>query len=83
LVDSHRLRIHGKPLGIARIDASDNAIQLQFVPNPPIDPMKIIKLIQTKRNYKLAGPDRLRIDIKIPELKARVAEIRKVFAELG
>jgi transcription-repair coupling factor (superfamily II helicase) len=83
LIDSHRLRIHGKPLGIARIDASDNAIQLQFVPNPPIDPMKIIKLIQTKRNYKLAGPDRLRIDIKIPELKARVAEIRKVFAELG
>ncbi|MBY0270247.1 MAG: transcription-repair coupling factor [Burkholderiales bacterium] len=83
LIDSHRLRIHGKPLGIARIDASDHAIQLQFVPNPPIDPMKIIKLIQTRRNYKLAGPDRLRIDIKIPELKARVAEIRKVFAELG
>jgi transcription-repair coupling factor (superfamily II helicase) len=83
LIDSHRLRIHGKPLGIARIDASDNAIQLQFVPNPPIDPMKIIKLIQTRRNYKLAGPDRLRIDIKIPDLKARVAEIRKVFAELG
>ena len=83
LIDSHRLRIHGKPLGIARIDASDNAIQLQFVPNPPIDPMKIIKLIQTRRNYKLAGPDRLRIDIKISDLKARVAEIRKVFAELG
>ena len=82
LIDSHRLRIHGKPLGIARIDASDNAIQLQFVPNPPIDPMKIIKLIQTRRNYKLAGPDRLRIEAKIPELKARVAEIRKVFAEL-
>jgi transcription-repair coupling factor (superfamily II helicase) len=83
LIDSHRLRIHGKPLGIARIDASDNSIQLQFVPNPPINPMKIIKLIQTKRNYKLAGPDRLRIDVKIPELKARVAEIRKVFAELA
>jgi transcription-repair coupling factor (superfamily II helicase) len=83
LIDSHRLRILGKPLGIARIDASDNALQLQFVPNPPIDPMKIIKLIQTKRNYKLAGPDRLRIEIKLPELKARVAEIRKVFAELA
>ncbi|MGV3628101.1 MAG: transcription-repair coupling factor [Betaproteobacteria bacterium] len=83
LIDSHRLRIHGKPLGIARIDASDNAIQLQFVPNPPIDPMKIIKLIQTRRNYKLAGPDRLRIELKTPDLKTRVAEIRKVFAELG
>ncbi|MDP1537417.1 MAG: hypothetical protein Q8L95_09575, partial [Burkholderiales bacterium] len=59
------------------------AILLQFVPNPPIEPVKIIKLIQTRRNYKLAGPDRLRIEVKLPELKARVAEIRKVFSELA
>jgi len=80
---SHRLRLLGKPLGIARIDASENAILLQFVPNPPLEPARIIKLIQTKRNYKLAGQDRLRIEVKLPELKARVAEIRRVFAELG
>jgi transcription-repair coupling factor (superfamily II helicase) len=83
LIDSHRLRLLGKPLGIARIDASDNVIQLQFVPNPPIEPMKIIKLIQTRKNYKLAGQDRLRIEIKTPDLKARIAEIRKVFTELS
>ena len=83
LIDCHRLRILGKPLGIARIDASDAAIQLQFVPNPPIEPIKIINLIQKKRNYKLAGQDRLRIEVATPDLKARVAEIRRVFAELG
>ena len=83
LIDCHRLRILGKPLGIARIDASENAIQLHFVPNPPIEPIKIIKLIQSKKNYKLAGQDRLRIDIKTPDLKTRVAEIRRVFTELG
>ena len=83
LIDCHRLRILGKPLGIARIDASENTIQLHFVPNPPIEPIKIIKLIQSKKNYKLAGQDRLRIDIKTPDLKTRVAEIRRVFTELG
>ncbi len=83
LIDCHRLRILGKPLGIARIDASENAIQLHFVPNPPIEPIKIIKLIQSKKNYKLAGQDRLRIDIKTPDLKTRVTEIRRVFTELG
>ena len=83
LIDSHRLRILGKPLGIARIDASENAIQLQFVPNPPIEPLKIIQLIQKKRNYKLAGQDRLRIEEKIPELKARVAAVRRIFGELA
>ena len=83
LIDSHRLRMLGKPLGIAKIDASENTIQLQFVPNPPIEPIKIIKLIQSKKNYKLAGQDRLRIETKTPDLKTRVAEIRRVFAELG
>jgi transcription-repair coupling factor (superfamily II helicase) len=83
LIDCHRLRMLGKPLGIARLDASDAAIQLQFVPNPPIEPIRIINLIQKKRNYKLAGQDRLRIEVATPDLKARVAEIRRVFAELG
>jgi len=83
LIDCHRLRILGKPLGIARIDASDAVIQLHFVPNPPIEPIKIINLIQKKKNYKLAGQDRLRIEIKTEDLKARVAEIRRVFTELA
>jgi len=83
LIDSHRLRLLGKPLGIARIDASDSVIQLHFIPNPPIEPMKIIKLIQTRKNYKLAGQDRLRIEIKTENLKSRVAEIRKTFTELS
>ncbi len=83
LVDSHRLRLAGKPLGIARIDASESAIQLQFVPKPPIDPMKIIKLIQTKRNYKLAGPDRLRIEATTDNLAARVTLIKDIFKLLS
>jgi transcription-repair coupling factor (superfamily II helicase) len=83
LVDSHRLRLAGKPLGILRIDASDGAIQLQFVPKPPIDPMKIIKLIQTKRNYKLAGQDKLRIEASTPDVASRVALIKDVFKMLS
>jgi transcription-repair coupling factor (superfamily II helicase) len=83
LIDSHRLRLAGKPLGIARIDASDVAIQLQFISKPPIDPMKIIKLIQTKHNYKLAGPNRLRIEAGTPDLASRVTAIKQVFRELA
>jgi transcription-repair coupling factor (superfamily II helicase) len=82
LVDCHRLRLAGKTLGIGRIDATDSAIQLQFVPKPPIDPSKIIRLIQTKRHYKLAGQDRLRIEADMPDEQARVAAIRGVFREL-
>ncbi|MGH8633643.1 MAG: transcription-repair coupling factor, partial [Burkholderiales bacterium] len=34
LIECHRLRVLGQPLGIARIDASETAIQLQFVAHP-------------------------------------------------
>src|SRR5262249_54340072 len=69
LIECHRLRILGKPLGVARIDATEAAIQLQFVPKPPIDPARVLALVQKKRNYRLAGPDRLRIELKLPEVK--------------
>lgn len=82
LLDSHQLRIAAKPLGICKVDASDAAIQIQFVQNPPIDPMKIITLIQSKRHIKMVGQDKLRIELKHEELKPRVLAIRKFFGEL-
>ena len=83
LIECHRLRILGKPLGLARIDASEAAIQLQFIPRPPIEPAKVLKLVQSRRNYRLAGQDRLRIEAALPDVRARVAAIREVFNELG
>jgi transcription-repair coupling factor (superfamily II helicase) len=82
LLDSHRLRILGKALGIMRVDATESAIQLQFVPNPPIEPIKVLKLVQSRRNYRLAGPDRIRIEAKLPDIQTRVAAIRQAFSEL-
>jgi transcription-repair coupling factor (superfamily II helicase) len=82
LLDSHRLRILAKPLGISKVDASSEAIQIQFVPNPPIDPMKIITLIQSRRYVKMVGQDKLRIELKHDDLRQRVLAIRNFFGEL-
>ncbi len=60
LLDTHRLRLAARPLGILKVDASSDSILLQFVPQPPIDPGRIIQLIQTRRDIKLAGENRLR-----------------------
>jgi transcription-repair coupling factor (superfamily II helicase) len=83
LLESHRLRLLAKPLGIAKLDASNETINLQFVVNPPIDPARIIELIQTRRHYQLAGPDKLRIKIASASLPARVDNIIKLFKELS
>ncbi len=82
LFDCHRLRILAKPIGISKVDASGEAIQIQFVPNPPIDPMKVITLIQSKRHIKMAGQDRLRIELQYADLKQRVLAIVQFFKEL-
>ncbi|OIR01898.1 transcription-repair-coupling factor [mine drainage metagenome] len=82
LLDSHRLRILAKPLGISKVDASSEAIVIQFVPNPPIDPMKVITLIQSKRHIKMAGQDKLRIELKYGDLQQRVLAVRNFFGEL-
>jgi len=83
LLETHRLRIAAKPLGIARIDAGPESLLLQFIPNPPIDPARIIKLVQSRKNYKLSGPDRLRVTAAMPDVAARALQLRAVMRELA
>ena len=81
LLESHRLRVLAKALGVAKIDASLDTIQLQFIPNPPIDAARIIQLIQRNRHYKLAGPDRLRVVEALPDLDKRVERVKSLLKE--
>ena len=83
LLESHRLRVLGKPLGIARIDASESGVQLQFIPNPPIDATRVMKLIQHNKHYKLAGQDRLKVSADLHEVDERVARVKRIFQELA
>lgn len=83
LLDCHRLRIIAKPLGIMRIDASSEHIQIQFIPDPPIDPIKIITLIQSSREYSMSGPDRLKVQVEIEDVPQRVAHVKKLIQVLS
>jgi len=83
LVELHRLRILGRPLGVARIDAGAEAIQIQFVKTPPIDPAQVIRLVQTRRNFKLAGPERLRITMASPDVAARILAVKQAYKDLS
>ncbi|MCQ9376696.1 transcription-repair coupling factor [Methyloversatilis sp. XJ19-49] len=82
LLETHRLRIAAKPLGITKIDAHDTQILVTFVPNPPIEPIRIIQLVQKDRNFKLAGQDRLSWKRSSIDLDARVAGVRELMKKL-
>jgi len=83
LVDVHRLRVLTLPYGVIKVDASPSLIQITFKPNPPVDPMAIIGLIQKNKHIKLAGNDKLRIERELPEPKMRAQMVRDVLKSLG
>ncbi|UMR29119.1 transcription-repair coupling factor [Massilia sp. MB5] len=82
LVETHRLRIAAKTVGIIKIDAHSEAANLQFLPKPPVDPMRIIELIQKNRHIKLNGQDKLKITASMPDLAARVTQIKTAIKHL-
>ncbi|OHX20302.1 transcription-repair coupling factor [Chromobacterium sphagni] len=83
LIESHRLRLVAKELGVQKLDASEVAVQITFIKNPPIDPVKIILLIQSKKNYRLAGQDKLRVEQALPEVAQRIVKVKEVLKELS
>ena len=83
LVDVHRLRVLTLPYGVIKVDAAPGVIQITFKPNPPVDPMAIISLIQKNKHIKLAGNDKLRIERELPDPKARAQMVRDVLMSLG
>ena len=83
LIDVHRLRVLSTPYGVVKVDAAPGVTNITFKVNPPIEPMKIIELIQKNRHIKLAGNEKLRIERELPEVKDRVLLVRDVLRNLG
>jgi transcription-repair coupling factor (superfamily II helicase) len=61
----------------------EGVIQITFKPNPPVDPMAIIGLIQKNKHIKLAGNDKIRIERELPDPKARAQMVRDLLRSLG
>jgi transcription-repair coupling factor (superfamily II helicase) len=83
LIDVHRLRILAEPYGVLKVDSSPGITTIAFKPQPPIEPMSIIHLIQKNKHIKLAGNEKLRIERELPEPKDRAQMVRDVLRSLG
>jgi transcription-repair coupling factor (superfamily II helicase) len=85
--ETHRLRLEMTGFGIKKIDATPASIQIQFIPNPPIDPMKIIQLIQSSKYIQLNGQDKLKVlpqkDREFEKLEQRLDAIRNILRRLN
>jgi transcription-repair coupling factor (superfamily II helicase) len=77
------LRLRAEKLGIVKIEANSKGGKFEFVEKPPIDPMRIIKLIQMRsQQFRLDGSKRLRFTLPEHEPAGRVGLIEKILGEL-
>jgi transcription-repair coupling factor (superfamily II helicase) len=84
LIECHRVRVAARPLGVTRVDATHEAVQLQFVKNPPIDGARVIDFIRRKgRNARLSGPEKLRVEQKMPAWQERAQAVRDILGQLA
>lgn len=78
------LKLSAAKLGIKKIDYGQEGGRIIFVEQPDIDPIKIIKLIQTKPNtYKLDGNDKLRLIKPIVDIEFRIKALEELFSYLS
>jgi transcription-repair coupling factor (superfamily II helicase) len=83
LMECHRLRILAKPLGVTKIDASSEAVQLQFAQDTPVDPLAVLKLLQKSPAYRMNGPDKLRVAARHEAIAQRSDFIEGLLRELA
>ncbi|MEK9811706.1 MAG: transcription-repair coupling factor [Bordetella sp.] len=82
LLETHRLRLRCKAWNVIKIDAGPDRVNVQFGPNAPVNPAKVIKLIQADSRFRLQGNDRLRADISSSKLPERLQVLQTVFQQV-
>ena len=82
LIESHHLRLAAKELGIDAIDATSESVTITFGKHHQIDPTEIILLIQSDRNYRLAGADKLKFTAQMEDVETRIKTVKSVLKTL-
>ncbi|MEQ8208153.1 MAG: transcription-repair coupling factor [Woeseia sp.] len=78
------IRASAARLGIEKIDASDQAGFLQFGDDADVDPLQLVRLMQTRSHiYRMRGADRLQFRQPMVEIDDRFAAINTLLTELA
>lgn len=83
LFDIAELRLMAESLGLKKIEANAQAVKLTFTDKPAIDPVKILRLIQSEpTTYQLKGSNSLRVILPVHPLLEREGLIKNILEKL-
>jgi len=78
------LKLAATPLGIRKLDLGANGGRIVFKAKPDIDPMDVIRLVQSQpKTYQLDGADKLRMKLELPDAASRIRTARGLLIALG
>ncbi|WP_274571301.1 transcription-repair coupling factor [Neisseria leonii] len=82
LIESHRIRLIAEEMGIDAVDASGEAVTFTFGKAHSLDPTHIIMLMQQNKNWRMAGPDRLRVAAVSDNIETRIRTVKNLLKQL-
>jgi transcription-repair coupling factor (superfamily II helicase) len=73
------LKLRATDLGVAKIEASAQNGRLEFAPETRVDPLVIVKLVQTQpQNYQLSGANHLKFHANMENVQAKFDAVEDV-----
>lgn len=77
------LKLAAAPLGISKLEAGPHGGRIHFNPEPAVDPLAIIQLVQGEpEHYKLDGPDKLRFQLPLDDTEQRFRKVQELLERL-
>ncbi|MBA1189490.1 transcription-repair coupling factor [Pseudomonas entomophila] len=83
LIRLTQLKLQAETLGIKKVDAGPNGGKIDFEPDTPVEPITLIKLIQSQpKRYKLEGATQFRFMVSMERPDERFNTLEALFERL-
>ena len=78
------LKLRALPVGVKKIEAGPTGGRLAFGPNPKVNPVHLVRLIQQQpKVYKLDGKDKLRFIKELPDVESRAVAVEDLLGQIA
>lgn len=83
LVRQTRLRLTAERLGVCKVEANNTGGRIEFTTKPNIDPLTIVKMVQTTpQHYRMEGASHLKFFFDMESADERLLTIHNIFETL-
>lgn len=78
------IKLQAEAMGITKIDAGNEAGRIDFAEDTPIDPFKLVQLIQTQpKKFQFGGASQLKFTLNMDKIEHRFKAVEQLLSELA